>query len=117
MEKLRISKKEMLEIVGDDLLNLGYELDLINEFLEEYGCFDYVQDSIMEIADSYVEIYVNKLFKLYSNNSLLLEWHTEAQHQGLIADDTELIKQLQYGQYEYNSHLLYKIADEYNLLD
>lgn len=108
--------KEAMELkeIREDNLNLGYEEDMIKEFIEELEENEYPQDLCFEIADSYVEIYTSKLFEMYSNNLGLLAWTEEAEAQGLLEGEVNLIKIMQLGQDEYNSYLLSQV---YNYLD
>lgn len=114
---MKLTKKEFYNIVDIRKdLELGYELDMINSFLQDYDLDSHdIEDIKHEVADNFVEIYNKQLFELFAENLHLLDYHQQALDVGLITDNTDLITQLQTAQYEYNRSILSIICYELEL--
>lgn len=85
-------------------LQLGYENDLIQDLINEIDHAEYINDLIHELSDNYVEIYTNKIFKLYSKNLDLLEYANYANDIYGQADNITVT--LRQGIYYYNECIL-----------
>ncbi|MFW6015919.1 MAG: hypothetical protein ACOCRK_05740 [bacterium] len=123
--KYIISDKKTRELIAqvmdwDYFCNLGYEVEMIQLYLGyvQDGTYsgDYISDGIYEIGDDFVPIYIPELFGVYADNLGMLGWFEEAKAQGLMDGTNDLIKMLYMGVYEYNTYILYKVANHFDLI-
>lgn len=102
-------------------LNLGYEIDMVTELLDEIEKEDngkyYINQTIVhEIADSNIPNHdLKNLLNMYKINLNLLDYVNYAKDEGLITNDISIIKELKIGIYYYNQEILNTIINHYNI--
>ena len=94
---------------ASEALDIGYEENMIYELLNALinDTYNYISDGIAEIADSFIEIYNQKLLQLYADNFGLTQYFEEAKSEGLMEGDVDFFQMMQMGQYKYNTYVLY----------
>jgi hypothetical protein len=100
-----------------EALDIGYEENMIYELLNVLinDTYNYTSDGIAEIADSFIEIYNQKLLQLYADNFGLTQYFEEAKSEGLMEGDVDFFQMMQMGQYKYNTYVLYSVIDYLNI--
>jgi len=100
-----------------EALDIGYEENMIHELLNALinDTYNYTSDGIAEIADSFIEIYNQKLLQLYADNFGLTQYFEEAKSEGLMEGDVGFFQMMQMGQYKYNTYVLYSVIDYLNI--
>ena len=102
---------------ASEALDIGYEENMIYELLNALinDTYNYISDGIAEIADSFIEIYNQKLLQLYADNFGLTQYFEEAKSEGLMEGDVDFFQMMQMGQYKYNTYVLYFVIDYLNI--
>lgn len=86
----------------------------------DYNGNDYLDDIINEIADNYVDIYYNDLFDWAKDN---FSYINDAISEYGLSDNTDIVNQIQMGQYYENNEEIYNSEDDmlsiyiYDILD
>lgn len=118
-------KLDFMEVIQswDEYLRLGYEQDMVQEFLDSYddGSYtEYPSDGASETAERYMEIYNAELWKLYGENFGLSGWLEEAFEEGLIDTSSKnfsMITALQIGQLQYNEAVIRQVMEAFGIED
>lgn len=96
-------------------LKIGYEEDMIAEFLKEYNKTGRVEDSISKVsskhADDKKEI-KSLLFSLYRKNPQLFDYVKIAVKDGILENRSELIDFFIEGLYQYNAYILFQVTQD-----
>lgn len=107
-----INRKKYNEIISIEKdLNLGYELELVNEVLDnvekrENGKYYLDSKAKSEIIEGYIPQNTKKLMNLYNENLNLLDYIDYAKQEGLLMNNDKIEYELKIGIYEYNENIV-----------